>query len=45
MGEDGTGINIVVNGRALGEDGSKPHIRGIHLNNELEFGVRYLQAF
>ena len=39
-GEEGTGMELVFRGRALGQGGSNAHVRGVYLYHELKGGVR-----
>ncbi len=39
MGEICTGVHLPITRRTLGQDCAYPDIRGIHLNNELPFGI------
>ena len=42
-GVEGTGVQLLVGGRFLGQDGPHSQIGSVHLNHELPFRVRHLE--
>ncbi|KAM3871778.1 cadherin-like protein 26 [Diretmus argenteus] len=39
-GEEAAGMELLVLRRALGQDSTHPHLRGVHLHQELQTGIR-----